>query len=378
MHTKHLWGIPDIGGQLVVNSALEEGIRLCKENEFAKSIEKLQPIVKFDPTNVNAHLYLAVAYGQMRQFEEAVIEFLALTRLEPNNSNHFYNLGKAYEGNGNDLQAAAAYQKALDIQPNYQKAKDSLLLIEAKKQDIAGTQLTPSEQPNQFNQPAYPFAQYPPQQTPPNYPYGVPPPLYQNNMPLQNIQYAMPDWFVVLLLLLITPVGIIFMWWKSRWNSGVKWGITSVWAVLIFLSFGFFYNVSRSVGMNEHEKARQNVCASHLKMISNAMMAYVQDYDETFPPSERWNDVLMPYVNGESVYQCPSALEQKCGYAYNVSLSSLSFAVLESPANMEADFDALADWNTSGGWDLAAYRHRNGLDVSYADGHVKWSALPER
>ena len=62
------------------------------------------------------------------------------------------------------------------------------------------------------------------------------------------------------------------------------------------------------------EKARQATCASNLKQISLAFMGYVQDYDETFPPTDfctstpidscggsvtdytTWVNVVNPYV----------------------------------------------------------------------------------
>jgi prepilin-type N-terminal cleavage/methylation domain-containing protein/prepilin-type processing-associated H-X9-DG protein len=73
------------------------------------------------------------------------------------------------------------------------------------------------------------------------------------------------------------------------------------------------------------EKARQAACASNLKQLGNAMLMYVQDYDETFPhspsnstpvdPTVDWgrdtfvyNDVyvlLQAYVKNYKVFYCP-------------------------------------------------------------------------
>jgi prepilin-type N-terminal cleavage/methylation domain-containing protein/prepilin-type processing-associated H-X9-DG protein len=72
-------------------------------------------------------------------------------------------------------------------------------------------------------------------------------------------------------------------------------------------------------------KARQATCVSNLKQLGNAMLMYVQDYDETFPfvPGARasvdarvdwgkdtwvYNDVyvvLQPYVKNFKVFFCP-------------------------------------------------------------------------
>jgi prepilin-type N-terminal cleavage/methylation domain-containing protein/prepilin-type processing-associated H-X9-DG protein len=74
------------------------------------------------------------------------------------------------------------------------------------------------------------------------------------------------------------------------------------------------------------ESARKTRCISNLRQLSQAMMLYVQDYDETFPrdvtrcsdgptqdPCSRWNPGrriearLSPYVRNSEVFGCPSA-----------------------------------------------------------------------
>ncbi len=67
------------------------------------------------------------------------------------------------------------------------------------------------------------------------------------------------------------------------------------------------------------EKARQTVCLSNNKQIGLAFMQYVQDYDETFPPSRftttkrdtggrfmPWSINILPYVKNVDVFTCPS------------------------------------------------------------------------
>jgi len=123
-----------------VNNTLETGISLCKKGKYAESIEILKPIAKSESTNVNAHLYLGIAYSHIQKYEEASIEFLTLTHLEPTNPHHYFNLGKVYEDSGDDLQAESAYMKALKIDPDYQKAKDHLTTLKAKPHKVVGAQ----------------------------------------------------------------------------------------------------------------------------------------------------------------------------------------------------------------------------------------------
>src|SRR5262245_11941185 len=54
-------------------------------------------------------------------------------------------------------------------------------------------------------------------------------------------------------------------------------------------------------------KARQATCLSNLKQLSTAFMMYVQDYDETYPPTDydmpgpvrvTWPQYIDPYIKG--------------------------------------------------------------------------------
>ena len=60
------------------------------------------------------------------------------------------------------------------------------------------------------------------------------------------------------------------------------------------------------------EKARSISCLSNLKQIGLAVIAYTEDYDETFPQAQdstwqdNWNVALIPYVRSTQVFRCPS------------------------------------------------------------------------
>ncbi len=77
---------------------------------------------------------------------------MALTRLEPGNATYCCNLGLVYEADGNNLQAVGAYQKALQLRPDYQKAKDSLSALEAKQRNAGATQMAAAPVQYQTNQ----------------------------------------------------------------------------------------------------------------------------------------------------------------------------------------------------------------------------------
>jgi prepilin-type N-terminal cleavage/methylation domain-containing protein len=60
-------------------------------------------------------------------------------------------------------------------------------------------------------------------------------------------------------------------------------------------------------------KARQTACLSNMRQIGTAVMMYVQDYDEFYPPSQlppsgnvvSWPTMIFPYVKNEGIFVCP-------------------------------------------------------------------------
>jgi len=65
-------------------------------------------------------------------------------------------------------------------------------------------------------------------------------------------------------------------------------------------------------------KARQAACLSNMKQVGTAIIMYIQDYDEIYPPSQvnipapapamavmSWPTIIYPYVKNEGVFVCP-------------------------------------------------------------------------
>lgn len=108
------------------NTGLDETLELFRTGKLAECIGRLEHICRNEPTNVKARSYLGAAYGRLGNYKDAVREFLELTRLDPTNAAHCLNLGMAYEALGKVVLAEGAYRKALDIAPDYQKAKNAI------------------------------------------------------------------------------------------------------------------------------------------------------------------------------------------------------------------------------------------------------------
>jgi prepilin-type processing-associated H-X9-DG protein len=150
----------------------------------------------------------------------------------------------------------------------------------------------------------------------------------------------------------------------------------------------------------DQSKPRGPSCQSQLKQIMLAVKQYTQDYDKKFPSAEGagsaygWADLLLPYGKTANLYQCPeeetpsSKDPTKTGYTdywYNGQLegkseasfteSSAIFALGDGNDGKE-NTDARYHLNTlPEKWRIAGsplYRHEDGSNVAFADGHVKW------
>ena len=172
------------------------------------------------------------------------------------------------------------------------------------------------------------------------------------------------------------------------------------------------------------ENARRASCQSNLKQITLGILMYVQDYDEHYPmyrvPASStdyaarpfgWADALQPYTKSTQILQCPSdssgpdSTPSSSGYsdyAYNLWVggwdssknTGLSLATLTEPSltvlvsdhttGSAAAYLVGAEPYSSAGRLSApvdtgiaelppgAVRHLDGVNFSFADGHVKW------
>lgn len=175
------------------------------------------------------------------------------------------------------------------------------------------------------------------------------------------------------------------------------------------------------------ENARRTSCLSNLKQMGLGVMMYVQDYDEHYPlyrrpttetppfPSYKggwweWQHMIYPYTkSSEQVFWCPSGntvWPYNGNYGANYGLiggTSNNLAKVTSSASTYMIMDAgtmyilaadayrvnkggarylpgsgpfvTPESAVSTGWyesDFKKGRHFGGINMSFADGHVKW------
>jgi prepilin-type N-terminal cleavage/methylation domain-containing protein/prepilin-type processing-associated H-X9-DG protein len=182
-------------------------------------------------------------------------------------------------------------------------------------------------------------------------------------------------------------------------------------------------------------KAQQAMCISNMKQIGVAIALYVQDYDETFPPTDyndpvagrvTWTTIVNPYIKAsgntetknqrKSVFACPSVdtptadpaweaangapgLRALLSYSPNRNVMPagrsnfpvvVPLAAVGSPASLVLLAPGLGTIPDTGGQDdrydgvsqhaqgymLARMRHSGGANFAFCDGHAKWFKAP--
>jgi len=171
------------------------------------------------------------------------------------------------------------------------------------------------------------------------------------------------------------------------------------------------------------KKSQQAVCKSQFKQLGTASIMYADDNDDHMPSVSHpdkdsrlgWKIHIGPYLNNSGIdtednispYKCPSrdittpSINQASGTSYNPYMGDPRF-VDDNPSrkntlkhaakkindideavetgvfadSVDGDFDG-NNWTDAShllpSQNAVGYRHNNGLNIAWADGHVAWS-----
>ena len=186
-------------------------------------------------------------------------------------------------------------------------------------------------------------------------------------------------------------------------------GFTLIELLVVIAVIAILAAILFPVFAQAREKARQATCQSHLKQIALAIRMYAQDYDETYPPGLTPQGqvfisaltLLQPYMRNTAIARCPDdgvgevdftpfGDPGKASYVLNHKVCRVPLflvthpthpaaglpateAALRRPAEITLAFDAynaatlpLTDMRPR-------FRHHEGINVAFCDGHVKWN-----
>ena len=127
-------------------------------------------------------------------------------------------------------------------------------------------------------------------------------------------------------------------------------------------------------------QARMTSCLSNEKQMGVAFAQYIQDYDETYPPSKNWMATTRTYFKYDTVNHCPAASSygedrmSVFGYAYNSKMIKRTVAEISNVAIAPLIYDsATLTENASDPVTSLPVPPRHSLSnvMSFADGHAR-------
>ena len=98
-----------------INHAVGFGAALVQAKRFDDAISILRKLLQIAPDNFTAHANLATALFEMKRFEEAKLEYLWLTKKQPDLAIAYFFLAILHDNLGQYLDAMANYQQFLKV-----------------------------------------------------------------------------------------------------------------------------------------------------------------------------------------------------------------------------------------------------------------------
>ena len=96
------------------------------ESQYKKAVEAYKKYLDSNPDDAEAHYNLGQTYANLDQFSEAIREYRQATKLKADDPDIYFDLGIAHTKLAQYEPAAAAFSKALEIDPDYYRAQDAL------------------------------------------------------------------------------------------------------------------------------------------------------------------------------------------------------------------------------------------------------------
>jgi len=92
-----------------------QGRAYVKQKRWDDAVREFQAALRIDPDNASAHFALGVVYGKQGNSDEAIREFQAVLRVNPNLPQAHLNLGLAYDQQGRSGEAIRELQVAAQL-----------------------------------------------------------------------------------------------------------------------------------------------------------------------------------------------------------------------------------------------------------------------
>jgi len=111
------------------------GFELAQKGEFDEAIDYYKKALEREPGNIIAHGRLGLALASVGKRDEAIEHFRIVLKARPDDVEMHCNVGILLEKQGKIEQAIRQYRQAIDIDPNYTKARNLLEAALAKREN---------------------------------------------------------------------------------------------------------------------------------------------------------------------------------------------------------------------------------------------------
>lgn len=112
------------------------GVEAYKAGNYDKAIEELEAATELNHEDHKAFTYLGAAYAAKERYNAAIGAFKTAEQIMPGIASIHYNIAQAYEAVGIPTEAEYEYERALQINPDYTKARDAYERLKKKLKHI--------------------------------------------------------------------------------------------------------------------------------------------------------------------------------------------------------------------------------------------------
>lgn len=186
---------------------------------------------------------------------------------------------------------------------------------------------------------------------------------------------------------------------RSSLSTARKKGFTLIELLVVIAIIAILASILFPAFAAARQSAQRTSCASNLRQIGTAMAQYTQDNNELYPSIDASGTptplpiLLQPYAGDKRLFICPTGewtigpsstplawnTTATLSYGVNIGLTApaLNLSAVKSPSDVVMILDSEKPLPGAAG-DLGPgieKRHRGGVNVAYADGHVKYFNL---
>lgn len=120
-------------------------------------------------------------------------------------------------------------------------------------------------------------------------------------------------------------------------KTRMGWGLAGIGAVVIAYGCAGTKTLTTHGGVTEY-----GTSVERMEELARGMTIYANDYDDLYPPTDRWVDAIDPYVRFEGAFNSPAveAAGGRYGYAFNAALAGNSTHAVQDPYDTVLIFDS--------------------------------------